>query len=119
MTAEQLSRLRGIVEAEIETIHTAMEQWRACNGLDENGRPRVDELAERMLRQSWKDKADRRMVELLRLLGRMEEEDFGICEECGDEISARRLEAVPATTFCARCMERLESQSLEGARAVG
>lgn len=109
MTAEQLSRLRQIVEAEIREIHTAMELWRACNGLDENGRPKVEELAERMLRQQWKDKADRRMVELLRLLGRMEEEDFGVCEECGEDISPRRLEAVPATPFCARCMTQVEA----------
>ena len=36
------------VEAEIREIHTAMELWRACNGLDENGRPKVEELAERI-----------------------------------------------------------------------
>ncbi|SNR76649.1 transcriptional regulator, TraR/DksA family [Humidesulfovibrio mexicanus] len=108
MTAEQLSRLRRIVEAEIRDIHTALEQWRACNGLDENGRERVEDTAERALRQDWKHATDRRMMELLRLLGRMEEEDFGVCQECGEDIPLRRLEMVPTTTLCARCMERQE-----------
>lgn len=108
MTAEQLSRLRNIVEAEIRDIHKALEQWRACNGLDENGRERVEDTAERVQRQEWKHATDRRMLELLRLLGRMEEEDFGVCQECGEDIPVRRLELIPATVYCARCMERQE-----------
>lgn len=120
MTAEQLSRLREVVEAEIQDIHAALEQWRACNGLDENGRQRVEETAVRMLHQDWKHNTDRRMMELLRLLGRMEEEDFGVCQECGEDISLRRLELVPTTAFCAACMERLEQkeQKLAGRVAV-
>lgn len=109
MTAEQLSRLRRIIETEINDIHAALDQWRACNGLDENGGQRVGETAVRMLHQDWKHNTDRRMQELLRLLGRMEEEDFGLCQECGEDISLRRLELVPATAFCARCMARKEA----------
>ncbi len=51
MTAEQLSRLRRIIETEISEIHAALDQWRACNGLDENGGQRVGETAERVLHQ--------------------------------------------------------------------
>jgi len=109
MTAEQLSRLRRIIETEISDIHSALEQWRACNGLDENGGQRVEETAVRVLHQDWKHNTDRRMLELLRLLGRMEEEDFGVCQECGEDISLRRLELVPTTAFCARCMARKEA----------
>jgi DnaK suppressor protein len=114
MTAEQLSRLRTIVETEIQDIHQAMAAWRACNGVDENGRQKVEEHAVRMKSQEWKHGADRRLQELLRLLGRMEEEDFGICEDCGEEISMRRLELVPTTWLCTRCMDAKEN----AARAV-
>jgi DnaK suppressor protein len=112
MTAEQLSRLRGVVETEIQNIHAALEQWRACNGLDENGRPRIEEPAMRHFHENWKSGTDRRMMELLRLLGRMEEDDFGVCEDCGEEIPVNRLMAVPATTRCAACMARLESRAV-------
>lgn len=108
MTAEQLSRLRTIVEMEIQEIHAALAQWRACNGLDENGGQRVGETAVRVLHQDWKHNTDRRMMELLRLLSRMEQEDFGICQECGEDIALRRLEVVPTTAFCAHCMARKE-----------
>lgn len=36
-------------------------------------------------------------------------EKFGICFECGEEISHERLDAVPHTRFCIRCKEEEES----------
>ena len=33
---------------------------------------------------------------------------FGTCEECGEEISIKRLEARPETTLCIRCKEDQE-----------
>lgn len=109
MTAEQLSRLRGIVEDEIAAIHRAVADWRNCNGLDENGVQRIEEHAVRMASLDWKHGMDRRLQELLRLLGRMEQEDFGTCEECGEDIPLRRLELVPTTSFCSACMGRMEA----------
>ena len=108
MTAEQLSRLRGIVEEEIADIHRAGAAWRDCNGPDENGVQRIQEHAARMASLDWKHGMDRRLQELLRLLGRMEREDYGECEDCGEDIPLRRLELVPATAFCSACMARRE-----------
>ena len=33
---------------------------------------------------------------------------FGICEECGEDISLKRLEARPETALCIRCKEDQE-----------
>src|SRR5436190_9155242 len=30
-------------------------------------------------------------------------EEFGLCEECGDEIAPRRLELLPHATLCTEC----------------
>jgi len=37
---------------------------------------------------------------------RLEEGGFGLCGECEQPISARRLEAVPWARYCASCQER-------------
>lgn len=108
MTAEQLSRLRGIIENEIEDIKQAVAAWRDCNGLDDNGVQRIEEHAVRMASLEWRHGMDRRLQELLRLLGRMELDEFGDCEECGEEIAPRRLELMPTTAYCAACMRRKE-----------
>ncbi len=36
-------------------------------------------------------------------LNRVGSEDFGYCEECGEEIGLRRLEARPTATLCIEC----------------
>ena len=43
-----------------------------------------------------------------RTIEKMEEGTFGICEQCGDEISVKRLEARPVTDLCIRCKEEQE-----------
>ncbi len=41
---------------------------------------------------------------------RIDSEDFGICEECGNEIGSKRLEARPVTTYCIECKTRQEEE---------
>ncbi len=49
-------------------------------------------------------------------LQRIREGAFGECVSCGDEINAKRLEAVPWTRYCIGCQEKMESGQLEEAR---
>ena len=46
-------------------------------------------------------------------LERIEEKEYGVCDECGDDISTRRLEARPVTTLCIRCKEEQERREKE------
>lgn len=41
-------------------------------------------------------------------LVKIEDGSFGICEECGDPISKKRLEVRPESSTCIFCAERLE-----------
>jgi DnaK suppressor protein len=51
------------------------------------------------------------MVEVA--LQRIREGRFGECVNCGEEINAKRLDAVPWTRFCINCQEKLEQGLLE------
>ncbi|MCX6633502.1 MAG: TraR/DksA family transcriptional regulator [Acidobacteria bacterium] len=42
-------------------------------------------------------------------LDRMNCEDYGVCMDCGDPISHKRLEAIPWAIRCIACQERLSS----------
>jgi len=44
-------------------------------------------------------------------LTRIRNEDFGICEECGQPISEARLQAVPWTRWCRNCKERQDAKA--------
>jgi len=48
-------------------------------------------------------------------LQRIREGAFGECVSCGNEINAKRLEAVPWTRYCIECQEKLENGQLEEA----
>jgi RNA polymerase-binding protein DksA len=41
-------------------------------------------------------------------LERIERGDYGLCVECGDLISEKRLEAVPAAELCISCKDKKE-----------
>jgi DnaK suppressor protein len=41
---------------------------------------------------------------------RIDRSDYGICEECGNEIGIKRLEARPVTTLCIDCKTRQEEE---------
>ncbi len=43
-------------------------------------------------------------------LDRIENGTYGICEECGEEISEQRLMARPVTTMCIECKKRQERE---------
>ena len=43
-------------------------------------------------------------------LERIENGTYGICEECGEEISEGRLEARPVTMLCIECKSRQEAE---------
>jgi DnaK suppressor protein len=63
---------------------------------------------------------NREMLYLKKLdqaLKRIEEGSFGECDECGEDIELRRLEARPTANLCVSCKE--EQERKEGLTAAG
>jgi DnaK suppressor protein len=59
---------------------------------------------------------DRQLLQMVETaLARIREGAFGECVSCGNEINAKRLEAVPWTRYCIECQEKLERGQLEEA----
>ncbi len=48
-------------------------------------------------------------------LERLKEGSFGECIECGNQIGAKRLEALPWTPYCIDCQEKVERGDLSSA----
>ena len=64
-----------------------------------------------LFHQSSNERQTLQMVE--GALNRIREGTFGECISCGNEINAKRLEAVPWTRYCIECQEKLEKGQLE------
>jgi|WetSurMetagenome_2_1015567.scaffolds.fasta_scaffold415587_2 DnaK suppressor protein len=62
-------------------------------------------------------KIDIRQEELIKMDAaerKLNDGSYGICEECGAEISEERLAAVPYAIRCIQCEERFEETSIKG-----
>jgi DnaK suppressor protein len=46
-------------------------------------------------------------------LERLEEGTFGECQQCGQTIGTKRLEALPWTPYCISCQEKIENGEIE------
>jgi DnaK suppressor protein len=51
-------------------------------------------------------------------LSRLHEGSFGDCVHCGEEIGAKRLDALPWTPYCIGCQEKIEKGEIDPARAA-
>ncbi|WP_428566013.1 MAG: TraR/DksA C4-type zinc finger protein [Solidesulfovibrio sp. DCME] len=52
---------------------------------------------------------DRQLIaEIHEALGRVKDGEYGICQECGEEIGLARLRAQPTATLCVHCKSMLE-----------
>ncbi|PTN33477.1 TraR/DksA family transcriptional regulator [Desulfonatronum sp. SC1] len=66
---------------------------------------RMDSLANQSIAVNALGKAKSRLARLERALFRIEDEDFGLCADCGDPIAPARLLAMPEAVLCVGCAE--------------
>lgn len=57
-----------------------------------------------------RDRERKLLAKIKEAIVRIDEDSYGICEACGDDISLKRLEARPVTTLCITCKTQQESQ---------
>lgn len=67
---------------------------------------RMDNIVNQSVAEAQLSKAKVRLVRLEEALKRVDEdEDFGLCMDCGDPIPMARLKAMPETELCVECAE--------------
>lgn len=57
-----------------------------------------------------RDREHKLIKKIKKALDRIENNTFGICETCGEDISIQRLKARPVTTQCIDCKTKEEAQ---------
>jgi DnaK suppressor protein len=56
-----------------------------------------------------RDRERKLISKIKEALLRLDDDTYGICEACGEDISFERLEARPVTTLCVECKKRQEA----------
>ncbi len=56
-----------------------------------------------------RDRERKLLAKIKSAISRIDTEDFGVCDSCGEDISPQRLEARPVTTLCIACKTKQEN----------
>ncbi len=119
MTNGDLKRYRQILEvrrkelAEVLRRRDGIAIEKSPDAIDEVQRATERELAIRNL-----DRESRLLRNVRAALSRIDGGAFGICVHCDQEISTKRLAAVPWTAFCIRCQEAADHHQREPSEIV-
>jgi DnaK suppressor protein len=114
MTKSELNRFRQTLEAKHAELAAVLRRRdeiaieKSPDAIDEVQRASERELAIRNL-----DRESNLLRNVRAALRRIDQGTFGICGHCEEEISPKRLAAVPWASFCIRCQEAADRREQE------
>lgn len=106
MTKSELNKFRQVLEAKHADLAAILRRRdeiaieKSPDAIDEVTRAAERELAIRNL-----DRESNLFRNVRAALQRIEDGAFGVCAHCEEEISPKRLAAVPWAPYCIRCQE--------------
>lgn len=115
MTKQELSKFKKILEARQEELERVVRNRdaitieKSADALDE-----VQHAAERELAIRNLDRESNMLRNVRGALRRINDGSFGICVHCEEEISPKRLNAVPWTALCIQCQEQADRNREQG-----
>jgi DnaK suppressor protein len=115
LTTKKLSDLKDQVMAEVERIENKLlsEQVLAVN---QNSGDEVDSANNEIIQREELRFATRETLYLKKLrktVKHMDSEEYGLCDDCGSQISFQRLKARPTSNMCITCKEESERDELQ------
>ena len=109
MTKTEITKYQKLLEGKREELSTGMRNRdeiaieKTADALDEVQLAGERELAIRNL-----DREATMLRQVRAALARIEDGSFGTCLHCEEDISAKRLAAVPWALYCIRCQEAVD-----------
>jgi DnaK suppressor protein len=113
MRKRELDFFRKFLARRLEEL--LMEAERTKEQVKDTDEPAADpmELASNGFDRDFllrlRDRERKLMIKIKEALERIENGTFGICEECGEKISEKRLRARPMATLCIDCKHEQEA----------
>lgn len=109
MNDAEKSRIRKVIEArllELDEENALGREGQSTVTLDQQsvGRlSRQDALLSQSMAKATQVRRDQEAMRLRQAQERIDSDDFGYCEDCGEEIAPKRLAFDPSVTRCISC----------------
>jgi DnaK suppressor protein len=118
MKKADIAEFRSILEGKRQDVISRAEESREKDmTLDTSDLPDEIDLASSEYIQSFTFRLrgrDRTFLKKIdKALKKLDDGEFGICEDCEEPISVKRLKARPETTLCINCKEDQEREERE------
>lgn len=115
MEAEKIEYFRNVLIEEMKSLLGEADKTVTEMTSDASNFPdptdRATQESDRNFELRIRDRERKLINKIKDALERIDAGEFGICEECGEEISEARLKARPVTTLCINCkMEEEEKE---------
>jgi DnaK suppressor protein len=113
MDNNELEAFRKLLSAMLEAAQqkgdSTLEELTDSNEVFADPADRATAESDRAFMLRIRDRERRLIRKIQAAVQRIEDGTYGICEECGDEISIARLKARPVTRLCINCKARQEA----------
>ena len=107
--------LAGMLEEAQQKGDSTLEDLTIGNEVFADPADRASAESDRAFTLRIRDRERQLIRKIQAAVERMEDGSYGICEECGEEISVARLKARPVTRLCINCKSRQEEgETLRG-----
>lgn len=97
---ELLEKKLDILEARVDRIDDDLSQPNDTDWADKGKDLEGDEVLEEV-----GEMTEHNIVKVKLALSKIEDNTYGVCEECDVKISTNRLEALPYASMCIKCSE--------------
>jgi DnaK suppressor protein len=115
MTKTELNKFKNTLEAkQSELVHFVSNREGIAIEKSPDALDEVQHAAERELAIRNLDRESNLLRNVRGALRRLNEGAFGVCVHCEEEISPKRLAAVPWTAYCIQCQELADRNQAEG-----
>ena len=98
-------------QRELEKLQESSSESRSTVQLDQQrvGRlSRMDAMQQQAMARATEQQRLEELREIRAALNRMEQGDFGFCEDCDTEIAEKRLQLNPVARLCVNCQQARE-----------
>lgn len=114
MTKVELEKFKKILEAKQAELSGSLRNRdeivieKASDAIDEVQLAGERELAIRNL-----DRDSNMLRQIRRALARIADGSYGVCLHCEEDISPKRVNAVPSAAFCIKCQEQVDRHEID------
>jgi DnaK suppressor protein len=114
-----LARYREVLEVKAEEVRRSMSAQKAAQVVARLDVPSDEGDLSQQHHEEWiflnRNTIDMKLLrEVTDALHRIDHDQYGICLECDEPISVKRLEAVPWARYCVMCQERIAARIADG-----